>query len=117
MGSNEGFQEELEEDCRLKRLYYINHSIDDPWFQVFIVIYVALIISSLLSNTSVCVALKRIGQRRNRRQKKSLRDNLLFRPLTKSEATRDQLILILTIIDILVSLTIPLKRKIHKNGQ
>ena len=108
MGSNEGFQEELEEDCRLKRLYYINHSIDDPWFQVFIVIYVALIISSLLSNTSVCVALKRIGQRRNKRQKKSLRDNLLFRPLTKSEATRDQLILILTIIDILVSLTIPL---------
>ena len=108
MTLNEALQEELDEDCELKRLYYINHSIDDPWFQVFIVIYVILMISSLLSNTSVCVALKRIGKRRNKKHKQSLRDNLLVRPLKKTEATRDQLITILSIFDILVSLTIPL---------
>ena len=108
MTLNEELQGELDEDCELKRLYYINHSIDDPWFQVFIVIYVILMISSLLSNTSVCVALKRIGLRRNKKQKQSLRENLLVRPLKKSEATRDQLISILAIFDILVSLTIPL---------
>ena len=108
MTLNEELQEELDEDCELKRLYYINHSIDDPWFQVFIVIYVMLMISSLLSNTSVCVALKRISLRRNKKQKQSLRDNLLVRPLKKSEAIRDQLISILSIFDILVSLTIPL---------
>ena len=108
MTLNEELQEELDEDCELKRLYYINHSIDDPWFQVFILIYVILMISSLLSNTSVCVALKRIGQRRNKKHKKWLQDNLLVRPLTKSEATRNLLISILSIFDILVSLTIPL---------
>ena len=108
MTLNEELQGELDEDCELKRLYYINHSIDDPWFQVFIVIYVILMISSLLSNTSVCVAQKRIGLRQNKKQKQSLRENLLVRPLKKSEATRDQLISILAIFDILVSLTIPL---------
>ena len=108
MTLNEALQEELDEDCELKRLYYINHSVDDPWFQIFILIYVILMISSLLSNTSVCVALKRIGRRRNKKQKQSFRDNLLVRPLTRSEATRDQLISILSIFDILVSLTIPL---------
>ena len=84
MALNEELQEELDEDCELKRLYCINHSIDDPWFQVFIVIYVVLMISSLLSNTSVCVALKRIGKRRNKKHKQSLRDNLLVRPLKKN---------------------------------
>ena len=92
----EELQEDLDENCELKRLYYMNHSIDDPWFQVFIVIYVILIISSLLSNTSVYVAHKRIGKRRNKIQKQSLK------------ATRELLISILAIFDILVSLTIPL---------
>ena len=92
----EELQEELDEDCELKRLFYLNHSIDDPWFQVFIVIYVVLIISSLLSNTSVCVAHKRIGKRRNKMQQLS------------TKATRELLISILAIFDILVSLTIPL---------
>ena len=108
MALNDELQEESDEDCELKRLYHINHSIDDPWFHIFILIYVMLMISSLLANTSVCVALKRIGQRRNEKQKQSFGDNLLVRPLTKSEVTRDHLILILAIFDILVSLTIPL---------
>ena len=38
MALNDELQEELDEDCELKRLYHINHSIDDPWFHIFILI-------------------------------------------------------------------------------
>ena len=95
-------------DCDLKRLYYINHSIEDPWFYIFIVIYVILILTSLSSNTSVIIALQRIGKRRSKKQKESVRDNLLVRPVKVSEKTRDHLISVLALLDIFLSLTIPL---------
>ena len=95
-------------DCDLKRLYYINHSIEDPWFYIFIVIYVILILTSLSSNTSVIIALQRIGKRRSKKQKESVRPNLLVRPLKVSEKTRDHLISFLALLDIFLSLTIPL---------
>ena len=98
----------MDEDCELKRLYYINHSIDDPWFYIFIVIYVTLILTSLSSNTSVIVALQRIGKRRAKNLQESLRDNLLVRPPKVSEQTKDLLISFLALFDMFLSLTIPL---------
>ena len=98
----------MDEDCELKRLYYINHSIDDPWFYIFIVIYVTLILTSLSSNTSVIVALHRIGKRRAKNLQESLRDNLLVRPPKVSEQTKDLLISFLALFDMFLSLTIPL---------
>ena len=98
----------MSEDCDLKRLYFINHSIDDPWFYIFILIYVSLIVTAISSNTSVIIALQRISKRRAMKQKESLRENLLVRPLKVSEKTRDLLITFLALFDILLSLTIPL---------
>ena len=95
-------------DCDLKRLYFINHSIDDPWFNTFIVIYVILILLSLSANTSVILALQRIGKRRTKKQKESLRENFLVRPLKLSEKTKDLFIILLASVDIVLSLTIPL---------
>ena len=98
----------MNEDCELKRLYFINHSIDEPWFYIFILIYVALIVASLSSNTSVMIALHRISKRREKRHKVSLQGNLLFRPIKVSEKTRELLISYLALFDIFLSLTIPL---------
>ena len=95
-------------DCDLKRLYFINHSIEDPWFYSFIVIYVILILLSLSANTSVILALQRIGKRRTKKQKESLRENFLVRPLKLSEKTKDFFIILLASVDIVLSLTIPL---------
>ena len=94
-------------DCDLKRLYFINHSIEDPWFYTFILIYVLLIVLSLTSNMSVIIALQRIGKRRNKKQKKLLRESFLVRPLKPSEKTKVLFITLLASVDIILSLTIP----------
>lgn len=97
----------LEIDCALKRLYFLNRSTNNPWHWIFIVAYAVLTISSLLSNFSLIASLYQYNKHRNLKQTRLSNENYLIRPIKQSELTRDQLILYLSILDLLLTLTMP----------
>ena len=95
-------------DCDLKRLYYFNRSLHDPWHSIFMGLYIILTITSLVSNLLLLIALYRFNNNRLRHQNRLSSQNLLIRPLKPGEITRDRLVSHLAILDIFLSLTIPM---------
>ena len=96
-------------DCDLKLLYYLNHSTHEPWHWIFMLLYVIFTISSFTCNTSLLLAL--YYHNKNRRRKENIvprQNNLMIRAPKPCEKTRDLLISHLAIVDLLLSLTIPL---------
>ena len=95
-------------DCDLKRLYYLNRSLHNPWHSIYAGLYIILTFTSLLSNLLLLMALYRFNNKRLRHQNRLSGQNLLIRPLKPGEITRDRLISHLAILDIFLSLTIPM---------
>ena len=95
-------------DCDLKRLYYFNRSLHDPWHSIFMGLYIILTTTSLVSNLLLLIALYRFNNNRLRHQNRLSSQNLLIRPLKPGEITRDRLVSHLAILDIFLSLTIPM---------
>ena len=97
----------LEIDCDLKRLYYLNHSTHGPWHWAFIIAYITLTLLSIVSNSSLLLALNRYNERKRRQQNPLATPNFLVRPMKPCELTTNLLISHLAIADLLLSLTIP----------
>ena len=98
----------VETDCDLQLLYHVNHSTHDPWHWLFIACYAVLAITSLVANGSLLVALTNYYKKRRQQQNRLSDQNLLIRPLKPCDRTRDLLISHLAILDILLSITMPL---------
>ena len=98
----------LDIDCDLKKLYFYNRSLEEPWYFVFMALYGMITIISFLSNALLLIALHRFSKNRSRRQNRLSNQNLLIRPLKPVEITRDRLIFHLAVLDILLSFTMPL---------
>ena len=98
----------LEIDCDLKKLYFLNHSLQEPWHHIYIVLYILLTATSFISNVMLVIAIQRFGNKRMRKQNRLSSRNLLIRPLKPVEITRDRLIFHLAIHGILLSFTMPL---------
>ena len=95
-------------DCDLKKLYFFNRSLHDPWHSLFLALYIMLTVTSLVSNFLLLIALYRFNNKRLQRQNRLSNQCLLIRPLRPGEVTRDRLISHLAILDIFLSLTIPM---------
>lgn len=98
----------LEEDCDLKKLYYFNRSLHNPWYSIYLVFYMLLPISSIIANGMLLIAIYTFGRNRLRQRNQPLNRNLFVRPLKPEEIIRDRLICHLAVLDILLSLTVPL---------
>ena len=98
----------MDTDCNLKKLYFYNRSLHEPWYFVFMALYSMITITSFLSNALLLIALHRFSKNRSRRQNRLSNQNLLIRPLKPVEITRDRLIFHLAVLDILLSFTMPL---------
>ena len=98
----------MEIDCDLKKLYFYNRSLYEPWYFVFIAMYSMITITSFLSNALLLIALNKFSKNRLRRQNRLSNQNLMIRPLKPIEITRDRLIFHLAALDILLSFTMPL---------
>ena len=96
----------LEDECDLKELYFTNRSMHDPWYFVYFTIYMILPIVSVVANVMLLIAHHRFIKNRIRQQNKDR--NLLIRPLKPGEIIRDRLIYHLAVLDILLSITMPL---------
>ena len=98
----------LEIDCDLKKLYFFNHSLQEPWHHVYIILYILLTATSFISNAMLLIAIQRFGKKRIQKQNRLSSRNFLIRPLKPVEITRDRLIFHLAIHGILLSFTMPL---------
>ena len=95
-------------DCNLKRLYYLNHSTQNPWHYIFIGLYSLVTLSGLICNTILLIALKFIHSKKRRRglplSLQNIRVAIHPRP---SEIRRDALILQLAILDLFLCISMP----------
>ena len=90
--------------CLLKNLYHINHSIRDPWYTTFSILYALTALVSFFVNLGLIVTLYCHVKRQRRRGIFGARQ---YNPRKNAAATRDHLIVYLAIIDLLLSLTMP----------
>ena len=95
-------------DCNLKRLYYLNHSTQNPWHYIFIGLYSLVTLSGFICNTILLMALKFIHSKERRRglplSLQNIRVAIHPRP---SEIRRDALISQLAILDLFLCISMP----------
>ena len=95
-------------DCNLKRLYYLNHSTQNPWHYIFIGLYSLVTLSGFICNTILLMAIKFSHSKDRRRGLPLSLDNIRVaihpRP---SEIRRDALISQLAILDLFLCISMP----------
>ena len=95
-------------DCNLKRLYYLNHSTQNPWHYIFIGLYSLVTLSGFICNTILLMALKFIHSKERRKglplSLQNIRVAIHPRP---SEIRRDALISQLAILDLFLCISMP----------
>ena len=98
----------MEIDCDLKRLYYLNHSTQNPWHYVFIGLYTLVTLSGFICNTILLAAIHLVHSKKRRRglllSLQNIRVAIHPRP---SEIRRDTLITQLAILDLLLCISMP----------
>ena len=98
------FSSRNESYCLLKNLYHINHSIRDPWYTTFSILYALTALVSFFVNLGLIVTLYCHVKRQRRRGIVGARQ---YNPRKNAEATRDHLVAYLAMLDLLLSLTMP----------
>ena len=96
--------------CYLLNLYQVNHSIRDPWYTLFAVLYTLVSIFSFLVNLFLIIALYSHNTKRRQKRCKIVSSYVRSsqnRTQKISEATRDRLITYLAMFDLLLSITMP----------
>ena len=99
----------MEIDCDLKRLYYLNHSTHDPWHWIFVTFYTVFTASAFVSNAILLIAVNNFHSTKRWIGVPLLsHDGLVPINPRPSELRRDILISHLAILDLFLSLTIPI---------
>ena len=99
----------MEIDCDLKRLYYLNHSTHEPWHWIFVTFYTVFTASAFVCNAILLIAVNNFHSTKRWIGIPFLsQDGLIPINPRPSELRRDILISHLAILDLFLSLTMPI---------
>ena len=99
----------MEIDCDLKRLYYLNHSTHEPWHWIFVTFYTVFTASAFVCNAILLIAVNNFHSTKRWIGIPVLsQDGLIPINPRPSELRRDILISHLAILDLFLSLTMPI---------
>ena len=95
--------------CLAMTLYKVNHSIREPWYTIFIVLYFLVAIVSFFSNLLLLISLYLHRKKHPKTQQNAYSHFRITQGRTPkhSERTRDYLVAYLACLDLLLSLTMP----------